>query len=675
MSDTKQFVYKDANGNLTTTPTSETFGVSSVGYGTQIVPPYATFRKSSLTNGPSDGTAWQITWYTGSPELAKASGGINSSQSGINKLVCDLSHGDPRSGYDSVLTVDKCKAAVTGQYVPKLQILEGNTNTGHPHYYSIDYNENLSGSNDFSQQYNLSDRGSYITADDPMDGFGGGTVTFTSTGSAVTGGEQTPHTDLGWDLDIYAPGQSGWRGATFQIDPRVNPAGSQEPRLYFLGTVQRSWEANLFAIDGVGNDSIDPISVSSTLTCEANYKYDISKNLSTTTAVEELSFNQIFGQCEISINSVFEKQIAFKLGIDQDITTTADLIASTANLKLADATLQAATTQASDGHVIFGITDELTAQVSTSTSAGLIYDITGDYTWDSFNLNSYFEPGYSIDNFALDQGEYTWNFLADADWDSWPVSTWLGNEQTWDNWPDDVWEKPYIIGTAGSLITIPSFILGDVVTYTGTFTFDEDSAFEQASQAGLTAQFTTNFTASGVIDVEADLSGAFAPSLTANISYSLDDTPIVITGAFTPVLTANAITDTFADIDVAFTFAVEPTFKPSGQSTITTATEFDLAPTFKPAGFSAMVASAGTLTVGRIFYSADPYNTTKISQEIRRIVLPEENRQTLVMAENRLNTITQETGDYLVPQETRSIKLRIPPFSNRFSTPRVRSSQ
>jgi hypothetical protein len=179
-----------------------------------------------------------------------------------------------------------------------------------------------------------------------------------------------------------------------------------------------------------------------------------------------------------------------------------------------------------------------------------------------------------------------------------------------------------------------------------------------------------------VIDVEADLSGAFAPSLTANISYSLDDTPIVITGAFTPVLTASAITDTFADIDVSFALAVEPTFRPGTTPELyQTQSTVDINPTFKPSGFSDMVASAGTLTVGRIFYSADPYNTTKISQEIRRVVLPEQNRRTLVMAENRLNTITQETGDYLVPQETRSIKLRIPPFKNRFSTPRVRSEQ
>lgn len=445
---------------------------------------------------------------------------------------------------------------------------------------------------------------------------------------------------------------------------------------YVAITATRSWEGNLYIIDGLNNDTVDFNQVTATLTCQAGIRQQAEADLTAEFTNDEQSKNLKIIPSQ-SFSQSFEISIApsFKLGIDEDISTKANLIASTANLKLADAALQANATQASDAHIIFGITDQLTAQVATSTSAGLIYDITGDYTWDSFNLNSYFEPGYSIDNFALDEGEYTWNFLADADWDSWPVSTWLGNEQTWDNWPDDVWETPYIVGMAASVIISPAFKLGDVVSYTGTFTFDEDSAFEKASQADLTAQFTTEFTASGVIDVEADLSGAFAPSLNANIIYDLEDTPITITGAFTPVLTANAITDTFADIDVSASISITPTFKPAGESVISAATELDLAPTFKPAGLAALTALASTLQVARLFYQADPYNIIKVAQENRVVLVPTENRQTLVMEENRVNIVGAETRAYEVPQETRRIKLRIPPYSNRFSTPRVRSSQ
>ena len=174
--------------------------------------------------------------------------------------------------------------------------------------------------------------------------------------------------------------------------------------------------------------------------------------------------------------------------------------------------------------------------------------------------------------------------------------------------------------------------------------------------------------------VSITITSAMSPSLTANITYSLDDSPIAITGAFNTVLTASAITDTFADIDVTSSISITPTFKPSGLSTITAATEFDLSPTFKPAGLAALTAFASTLQVGRLFFQADPFNTIKVDAETRTIVLPVENRQTLVMAENRVNIVSAETRAHLVPQETRSLKLKVPPMTNRFSTPRVRSN-
>ena len=225
------------------------------------------------------------------------------------------------------------------------------------------------------------------------------------------------------------------------------------------------------------------------------------------------------------------------------------------------------------------------------------------------------------------------------------------------------------------MIISPAFKLGDVVSYTGTFTIDENSAFEKATSATLTTAFTSSFTASGVIDVEADLTGTFAPALTANITYDLQDNEVTITGAFTPVLTASAITDTFADIDVTASISITPSFKPSGESAISAATELDLSPTFKPAGLAALTAFASKLTVGRLFYQADPYNTIKVLQENRVVLVPVENRQTMVMEENRVNIVGAETRAFQVPQETRRIKLRIPPYSNRFSTPRVRSEQ
>ena len=172
------------------------------------------------------------------------------------------------------------------------------------------------------------------------------------------------------------------------------------------------------------------------------------------------------------------------------------------------------------------------------------------------------------------EGEYNWNFLESESWDNWKTITWIGNESSWDNWPDDVWERLFKIGTAGTLELTPLLKLGDTVQYNGSFTLAEDVALNEPGAAALTTAFTMDVTASGVISVNAqEFTSGFTPSLTANIAYSLSDTPVVITGAFTPVLTANAITDIFSDIDIAATMSITPTFRPAGSSTITAATD------------------------------------------------------------------------------------------------------
>ncbi len=482
-------------------------------------------------------------------------------------------------------------------------------------------------------------------------------------GSAVTGGAKNTLASLQSTVRVGSyntPGvYNGW-------DALFIPE--------FRATATRSWEANLYIIDGVNNDSVDFSDVTATLSCVAGIIHQQPIAITCTTSLAEASANKKFGVTSATGSTSVTLTPAFKLGFTKNLQSTTDTVVTTANLALASATLS--------GSSAFGIAptfkpgpaDTLTAVSSATSSAGVIYDITGDYTWDSFNLNTYFETGFSVDDFVTVEGEYTWTFLATTAWDDWPVESWLGNEASWDNWPNDLWEKDYVVESAGSMLLSPTFKLGDTVSYTGSFTVVENTALEEAAEANLVSTFTIDPTASGVIDVTIAMTSAMSPSLTANISYALDDTPISITGAFTPVLTASAITDIFSDIDVAVTLSITPTFKPSGQATITTATEFDLSPTFKPAGLAALTASAGTLTVGRLFFQADPFNTIKINAETRTIVVPVENTQTLVMEENRVNIVSAETRAHLVPQETRSLKLNIPPMTNRFSTPRVRSN-
>jgi hypothetical protein len=440
------------------------------------------------------------------------------------------------------------------------------------------------------------------------------------------------------------------------------------------GSLLYQWEADTIIIDGLDGDSLDIETVESTLYALGGFRFFGSADLTTTSTMDVTAKVTKFALPDpIEITASTQASAELKFDISEQYNIRADIIATTFNFALMDE--EEFTSSASVSITpTFRPTAIADIDVSTSTSLapGLIYDINADYSWNTFNLNIYFESGFVEDNFVSEQGEYNWNYLENRTWDDWPTVTWIGNESTWDNWPNDVWEESFTLRWLGTVETETSFILGDVVQYTGSFSFDTNPGINEAAEAAITASFSTEITAAGVIDVEADLTDAFSPGLTANIEYALDE-GISITGAFTPVLTANAITDTFADIDVAFALAVEPTFRPSAyQQAYTAQSTVEINPTFRPAGFADITALASTLVVSRLFFQTDPYNIHTILEETRTVMVPVEQRQTQVLQENRLNTIVAETRGYRVPQETRSLKLRIPPFKNRFTTPRIR---
>ena len=466
---------------------------------------------------------------------------------------------------------------------------------------------------------------------------------------------------------------SGSYGVTFYANPILEYDHLQPTRSTVL-----HYQARDIIMDGSDSDhTIPTLATTSTMSVVARQEFFLDPlTLATTSSVSEDSVNtKICPQTDLATTSSMSVTPSLKLGFTKTLDVNSLFLVTTANFTLLDnETLTASTSLSVTPSFKLGPIETLTASTSTATAAGIKFDITGDYQWDSFNLNTYFEIGYTDDNFALEEGEYTWDFLASTAWDDWPVTTWLGNEQTWANWPDDVWETPYVKNASASMLISPSFKLGDVVTYTGAFSLVEDSGFNQPAQASVSATTTFEATAQGLLEASAALTGAFTPTLSVGLKYALDDTPIALTGAFNTVLTASAITDTFADIDVTSSISITPTFKPSGLLTITAATGFDLSPTFKPAGLAALTAFASTLQVGRLFFQADPFNTIKVDAETRTIVVPVENTQTLVMEEIRVNIVSAETRAHLVPQETRSLKLNIPPMTNRFSTPRVRSN-
>jgi hypothetical protein len=448
--------------------------------------------------------------------------------------------------------------------------------------------------------------------------------------------------------------------------------------IYYRGTYTLGWEGNLHTIDDLDGDSVVFTTPTTTMVASAFTRVDMDpEELTDNFTVTEATAVRKFGSAGLSSQATVSASAKSTKFITETITAITNLDATTENFVRMDPETITATSSVSVTPTFKPTAlSDMSHTATVSTFARMIYDITTDYSWNTFNLNTYFVTGFVEDEFVSEQGEYNWNFIQSESWDSWPTITWIGNESSWDNWPDDVWEKTYKVNTIGSMLITPLLKIGDIVEYNGVFTVTENVALNEPGEADLVANITIDATASGVISISAEeFNVAFTPILTANITYGLQDDEVTITGAFTPVLTASAITDTFADIDVAATLSITPSFKPAGFSTITTATELDLAPTFKPAGFSDMVASAGTLTLARLFFPTDPYNIIKVAQENRVVLVPTENRQTLVMEENRVNIVGQETRAYQVPQETRRIKLRIPPYSNRFSTPRVRSSQ
>jgi hypothetical protein len=139
-------------------------------------------------------------------------------------------------------------------------------------------------------------------------------------------------------------------------------------------------------------------------------------------------------------------------------------------------------------------------------------------------------------------------------------------------------------------------------------------------------------------------------------------------------LTANATTDILSDVDTAFTISVTPTFKPGPTpQTYTAQAQVEINPRFKPSATENLQAFGTSILVARLFFSADPYNIYTVEKENRTAVVTNENRQTKVDQENRVNIIATETRTHLVPEETRKLKLVRPPFSNRYSIPRVRA--
>lgn len=453
-----------------------------------------------------------------------------------------------------------------------------------------------------------------------------------------------------------------------------NSSETFQHRISHTGTLVRTWEANNHTIDGIDGD-VNPISGTAFILAEDSAMRRLAEaDLTAQATITEVSINKKFASATATVSSSLSVTPSFKVSTTENLLTSTVFIASTDNLVLLPPQSFTAVSSVNLTPTFKpGAEADASALFTSTATAGMIYNILGEYSWETFNLNTYFELGYVQTDYVNAEGEYTWQFLENNDWDNWPTETWTGNEQSWDNWPYDVWERDFILPIASSMTLTTAFKHGDIVTYNNTFTLDEDVGINEAlDPLELTSAFTTDFTAVGQFFVTVDIGGAFTPSLIGNIIDVVE--PITISGAFNTVLTANATTDILSDVDTAFTISVTPTFKPGPTpQTYTAQAQVEINPRFKPSATENLQAFGTSILVARLFFSADPYNIYTVEKENRTAVVTNENRQTKVDQENRVNIIATETRTHLVPEETRKLKLVRPPFSNRYSIPRVRA--
>jgi hypothetical protein len=146
-----------------------------------------------------------------------------------------------------------------------------------------------------------------------------------------------------------------------------------------------------------------------------------------------------------------------------------------------------------------------------------------------------------------------------------------------------------------------------------------------------------------------------------------------IDSAFNATLLANYIAKFVWSSRSDFSLDVTPTFKPGGVTNAQCITVVDALANAIYGPNKTLEGAFDPIFTARIFFTTDPYQIYKVLQETRQIFVEAESRGIEIPEEIRLNSIPAENRDWLVPQETRSIKLRIPPMTNRFTTPKVRT--
>ena len=462
--------------------------------------------------------------------------------------------------------------------------------------------------------------------------------------------------------DSTSPPARTINGTTFNFTDQV----------YFKGTYTRSWTGGqLHIIDGVGGDAIPTMGMVSSGT------FPGERDL----RVEPVNFSASFSLQESSVSVVNAGTIAFtsefaitvtdtlKTDVSKDLSAEFVFIGTPFNLVLADEqSFNGAFSANFIGGQKHGIIEDLQSQSSTAFVGNLIYDLVDLYSWNSFNLNTFFAFGYVVGGYAQ-QEEYTWEEVT-SDWEEWTFEIWEGQEESWDGWPFDVWGRIFDLGMAVTTTQVGQVIRGAVQEFLSQFFITEDSAKLEDAAATMSAAFTVQAQPAGVLDAEAAVEIVTSTSTQDNlIFYGTSN----IESAMTFVINANLTTDITSTESSAFSFASTPTVLRTATEDLQANFATSAIPTRK-LGATVAVTSAMAFAVEVKFVTqADPFFSIRVPQEIRTQVVPADSRVLLILQENRVNTPVQESRVLLVEQETRLHYLLIPPLTNIASTPYERA--
>jgi hypothetical protein len=470
-------------------------------------------------------------------------------------------------------------------------------------------------------------------------------ITAIQQGSAVTGGAKLETDNLGMTIEIE--NTSDYVEYTTEVIKRIYSllipytngatdfsyttidSQNYSNKSFFTGTYSREWEGNKFIIDGIDGDTVPINAVTTLFAAGNNFALLEPTELISVATITEDSKKIAYGDAGINATATLTIDAKiYKFAIATPTATT-EMLSTTNNFAFATASISSEFTQSQTPTLITDIDETFSSTTAHTATGGLIFDVIGDYTWDSLT-------------------------------------------GSWDDWPFNSWDRPYEITNTFTFDNTPFFKIGITNNPSSAFTLLENTALNEPAEADLSALFSSSFTARGIIDQGSDITFNFTTTALANAVY---DAIADFDGVLSAELIANLIiASLLATPSSQFSLASSPTFKPGGEVDMSAAFEIlDKLGNMIYGPDVDLSAFYSELAVGSIYQTADFYNTFKILQETRNILIAIENRQHIISEEKRLNTIKAESRNLLVPQETRRFKLKVAPVTNRFTTPKIRS--